>query len=105
MPRVPQLPPERGPTLSQVLSEIWTFVFFSNDMSWAANTVWCYDYLLTLDREIKFFWNSRWSLNKALFFGYRYPPLLNTILDFLINLPLSWQNVSLCDSVALSNGS
>ena len=55
--------------------------------------VWCFDYLLTLDREIEYFWCSSWSLNKALFFGYRYPPLLYILINIFAILPWpSWQN-------------
>ena len=61
------------------------------ETSWAA--VWCYDYLLTLDREIQCFWGSKWSFNRVLFIGYRYPALANTGLDYLASLPWSsWQN-------------
>lgn len=55
--------------------------------------VWCYDYTLTVDREIRYFWGSKWSFNRVLFIGYRYPALVNTGIDFLANLPWSsWQN-------------
>lgn len=55
--------------------------------------VWCLDYLLTLDREIRYFWFSSWSFNKVLFFGYRYPPLLYIIINIFAIPPWpSWQN-------------
>ena len=55
--------------------------------------MWCFDYLLTLDREIRYFWCSSWSLNKALFFGYRYPPLLYILINILAIPPWpSWQD-------------
>ena len=56
--------------------------------------VWCYDYLLTLDREIAYIWRAKSSFNKILFIGYRYPVLINTILVFLTVIPWSWQNLS-----------
>ncbi|KAH9922474.1 uncharacterized protein B0H18DRAFT_1017678 [Fomitopsis serialis] len=74
--------PRQGP--SHQASLVKTYVFFSNDMTWAATTVWCYDYLLTLDKEARYFWYSKWSLNKVLFLGYRYPVLLNTVLNYWV---------------------
>ncbi|KZT67830.1 hypothetical protein DAEQUDRAFT_672388, partial [Daedalea quercina L-15889] len=50
-----------------------------------------YDYLLTLDREIKYFWKSRQSFGTILFYFYRYPALANTILEVLSRMGASWQ--------------
>ncbi|KZT65323.1 hypothetical protein DAEQUDRAFT_759451 [Daedalea quercina L-15889] len=69
------------------LSEVRAYVFFSNDMAWAAT-----------DKEIEYFWCTRWSLNRVLFVGYRYPALLNMVLEFLTNLTLSWQNYWRCET-------
>ncbi|OSX61039.1 hypothetical protein POSPLADRAFT_1047321 [Postia placenta MAD-698-R-SB12] len=41
--------------------------------------LYCYDYCLTFDREVKFFWGRRPSLAATLFFTFRYAALLNTI--------------------------
>ncbi|KZT63046.1 hypothetical protein DAEQUDRAFT_654937, partial [Daedalea quercina L-15889] len=55
-----------------------------------------YDYALNLDREIRYFWDLKWSLNKVLFFCYRYPVLVNTALTFLTTLTGSWQTHWVC---------
>ncbi|KAI0729823.1 hypothetical protein C8Q72DRAFT_289735 [Fomitopsis betulina] len=84
-------------TASEVFAEIQAYVFLSNDMTWAATTVWCFDYLLTLDREIQYFWYSSWSLNKFLFLGYRYPPLLYILINIFAIPPWpSWQGYHRC---------
>ncbi|KAI0729812.1 hypothetical protein C8Q72DRAFT_288967 [Fomitopsis betulina] len=74
------------------------YVFFSNDMTWAATTVWCFDYLLTIDKEIQYFWRSSWSLSKFLFLGYCYPPLLYILINIFATVPWpSWQGYHLCN--------
>ncbi|EPS98125.1 hypothetical protein FOMPIDRAFT_1086640, partial [Fomitopsis schrenkii] len=55
--------------------------------------IWCYDYVLTLDREIKYFWGEKWSLNRILFLGYRYPGMANTIIVVLTTIPWHWQTI------------
>ena len=61
--------------------------------------MWCFDYLLTFDREIQYFWRSSWSLNKVLFFGYRYPPLLYILINIFAIPPWpSWQNYHVSQS-------
>lgn len=62
---------------------------------------WCYDYLLTLDQEVQCFWQVRWSLNRALFLGYRYPGLVNTALVLLTTLTFLWQNVVVSTSTCV----
>lgn len=49
-----------------------------------------YDYFLTLDREIKFIWKAEQSLATILFYFYRYPGLLNFIIELLGRM--SWHN-------------
>ncbi|PCH40202.1 hypothetical protein WOLCODRAFT_68308, partial [Wolfiporia cocos MD-104 SS10] len=72
------------------------------------SAVSCYDYLLTLDREIKFIWKVGLSFTTIFFYSYRYPILLNAILEILGRVMWSWQNVpdsprTVC--IALAQGS
>ncbi|PCH40194.1 hypothetical protein WOLCODRAFT_67179, partial [Wolfiporia cocos MD-104 SS10] len=53
----------------------------------------CYDYLLTLDREIKFIWKADLSFATVLFYSSRYPIVFNAILEILIRVAWDWQNV------------
>ncbi|EPS94795.1 hypothetical protein FOMPIDRAFT_58748, partial [Fomitopsis schrenkii] len=53
--------------------------------------LYVYDYLLTLDREIKYFWKSKQSFGTILFYFYRYPALANTVLEVLSRMRASWQ--------------
>ncbi|PFH47954.1 hypothetical protein AMATHDRAFT_150896, partial [Amanita thiersii Skay4041] len=39
-----------------------------------------FDYLLTLDLEIKYVWKSRWSIIKFLYLVMRYMPFLSVIV-------------------------
>ena len=64
--------------------------------------VWWYDYALNLDREIRYFWGLKWSLNKVLFFSYRYPLPMNTALTFLTTLTGSWQSHLVCLHIQFS---
>ncbi|PCH40204.1 hypothetical protein WOLCODRAFT_68561, partial [Wolfiporia cocos MD-104 SS10] len=52
----------------------------------------CYDYLLTLDREIKFIWKADLSFATFLFYSYRYPILLNAVLEILGRVTWGWQS-------------
>ncbi|KAF9812171.1 hypothetical protein IEO21_06347 [Rhodonia placenta] len=60
-------------------SSVTPALFFENYMLLAATSLYCYDYCLTFDREVKFFWGRRPSLAATLFFTFRYAALLNTI--------------------------
>ncbi|PCH39346.1 hypothetical protein WOLCODRAFT_129172 [Wolfiporia cocos MD-104 SS10] len=53
----------------------------------------CYDYFLTLDREIKFIWKADLSFATLLFYSCRYPILLNALLEVLGRVTWGWQNV------------
>lgn len=51
-----------------------------------------YDFFLTLDREIKFVWKAEQSLATILFYFYRYPGLLNLIIELSGRMSLhNWQ--------------
>ncbi|KZT04436.1 uncharacterized protein LAESUDRAFT_657844, partial [Laetiporus sulphureus 93-53] len=50
----------------------------------------CYDYILTLDREIKFIWKADLSLATSLFYAFRYAALSNTIIVLLICSFCDW---------------
>lgn len=63
---------------TQIIS-VTPALFFENYMLLAATSLYCYDYCLTFDREVKFFWGRRPSLAATLFFTFRYAALLNTI--------------------------
>lgn len=65
-------------------------------MYFAATTLYCYDYLLTFDREVKYFWRGGMSLATALFFAYRYAGLLNTIPELLGLIPGPWLSQQSC---------
>ncbi|KAI0729799.1 hypothetical protein C8Q72DRAFT_826435 [Fomitopsis betulina] len=88
-----QVPLLEGETVDMVMQLIQWHYFFSNDMTWAATVIWCYDYVLVLDREIENVWYAAWSLNKALYFGYRYPGLVSAVIVCLTTPALSWQTV------------
>ncbi|PCH39343.1 hypothetical protein WOLCODRAFT_85389, partial [Wolfiporia cocos MD-104 SS10] len=53
----------------------------------------CYDYFLTLDREIKFIWKADLSFATLLFYLCRYPILSNALLEVLGRVTWGWQNV------------
>ncbi|KZT67831.1 hypothetical protein DAEQUDRAFT_739089 [Daedalea quercina L-15889] len=61
----------------------------------AATTLYVYDYLLMLDREIKYFWKALPSFGTILFYFYRYPALANTILEVLSRMGASWQTAKM----------
>ncbi|EPT03615.1 hypothetical protein FOMPIDRAFT_1115738, partial [Fomitopsis schrenkii] len=52
----------------------------------------CYDYCLTLSREVHYVWNKRLSFISTLFYLFRYSVLLSVGPVMLITRPpLSWQ--------------
>ncbi|KZT07009.1 uncharacterized protein LAESUDRAFT_652332, partial [Laetiporus sulphureus 93-53] len=54
----------------------------------------CYDYILTLDREIKFIWKADLSLATSLYYASRYAALSNTIIVLLTRIAwTSWQTI------------
>ena len=60
----------------------------------------CYEYFLTVEDEIKFFWGRKISSVKVLFLFNRYFPLLANILVMVHNFALLPQKV--CTSTSLS---
>ncbi|KAI0765602.1 hypothetical protein BD413DRAFT_615516 [Trametes elegans] len=55
----------------------------------AAASLLAYEYMITLDQEIKLFWMAPFTGATALFFFVRYSTILYDILDLLIWAPLS----------------
>lgn len=53
----------------------------------------CYDWFLTLDREVESIWKTEQSLVTILFYGIRYPAILNTVIELLTRISWpSWQS-------------
>ncbi|KZT06994.1 uncharacterized protein LAESUDRAFT_652070, partial [Laetiporus sulphureus 93-53] len=52
-----------------------------------------YDYILTLDREIKFIWKADLSLATSLYYAFRYVALSNTLIELLKGIV--WQSMQL----------
>ncbi|KAF9812167.1 hypothetical protein IEO21_06343 [Rhodonia placenta] len=53
----------------------------------------CYDYALTLDREVAYMWRSKQSFATLLFYTCRYSAILNTALELLTRMAWpSWQS-------------
>jgi len=50
----------------------------------ACASLWAYDLLLTLDREVYFVWGSKLTAGKILFFLNRYSPILDSTLTIYI---------------------
>ncbi|KAJ7456934.1 hypothetical protein FB451DRAFT_1183462 [Mycena latifolia] len=72
--------------MSASASEIETTVFnlfLTREFQCAATALMVYDYLLTLDREITFFWYyaGRWTVPRILFFVNRYFALFAICLN------------------------
>ena len=63
--------------------------------------LYVYDYLLTLDREIKYFWKAQQSFGTILFYFYRYPALANTIFEVLSRMSASWQTARVSQVIDL----
>ncbi|KAI0729807.1 hypothetical protein C8Q72DRAFT_777325 [Fomitopsis betulina] len=64
----------------------------------------CYDYCLTLGREVDLIWRGRLSLASVLFYVLRYSALLDTVLVMLgyLSWP-SWQTTHVRYSLCLWN--
>ncbi|KAH9926789.1 uncharacterized protein B0H18DRAFT_1005588 [Fomitopsis serialis] len=73
------------------------FVGLVNYMYFSATALYVYDYLLTLDREVRYFWGAQPSFYTILFYFYRYPALANTVLEVLSRIDAPWQTVKLRD--------
>ncbi|KAH9942061.1 hypothetical protein B0H21DRAFT_696489, partial [Amylocystis lapponica] len=51
--------------------------------------LFCYDYCLTFDREVEYFWKARLTPTALLFFVMRYIGLFNTIF-VLLESNITW---------------
>ena len=53
-----------------------------------------YDYILTFDRELRFVWACKQSLGTILFYGFRYPAMINIVLVSLARTTApDWQSL------------
>ncbi|PCH35307.1 hypothetical protein WOLCODRAFT_79634, partial [Wolfiporia cocos MD-104 SS10] len=52
--------------------------------------VCAYDWFLTLDREIRYVWRAKLSFPTLLYYGCRYPALVNLVLQLLTRA--AWRN-------------
>ncbi|EPT00601.1 hypothetical protein FOMPIDRAFT_101146 [Fomitopsis schrenkii] len=69
------------------------YYYFENSLYWTATTLCCYDWCLTFDREVESIWKTEQSLVTILFYGFRYPALLNTVIELLSRMSWpSWQS-------------
>ncbi|TFY58320.1 hypothetical protein EVJ58_g6490 [Rhodofomes roseus] len=69
------------------------YYYFENFLYFSATTLCCYDWCLTLGREIDLIWKSEQSLVTILFYGLRYPAVLNTVIELLSRITWrSWQS-------------
>ncbi|KAH9922458.1 uncharacterized protein B0H18DRAFT_879372, partial [Fomitopsis serialis] len=50
----------------------------------------CYDWMLTFGHEVDLIWKSKQSPVTILFYGIRYPALLNTVIEMLSRI--SWRS-------------
>lgn len=76
------------------------YLGLENYLYFSATTLCWYDYFLTLDREIKFIWKAEQSLATILFYFYRYPGLLNFIIELLGRMSWhNWQTDARCGAV------
>ncbi|THH13786.1 hypothetical protein EW146_g6478 [Bondarzewia mesenterica] len=66
-----------------------------------AITVLVYDYLLTFRYEVKYMWNSKWSIIKALFFMTRYPVFVDTICAIYRETDFSDEYLAILNSSTL----
>ncbi|KAI0729821.1 hypothetical protein C8Q72DRAFT_883918 [Fomitopsis betulina] len=73
------------------------YYYFENSLYWSATTLCCYDWFLTLDREVESIWKTEQSLVTILFYGIRYPAILNTVIELLTRISWpSWQSNFRC---------
>lgn len=68
-----------------------------------AVSILVYDYLLTLQYEVKYMWTAKWTLAKVLFFLTRYPVFVDTFCAIYLQLG---RNLSgeFCHNLYTSNG-
>ncbi|PFH46792.1 hypothetical protein AMATHDRAFT_153814, partial [Amanita thiersii Skay4041] len=53
-----------------------------------------FDYLLTLDLELRFIWHSRWSIIKVLFLLARYSPFIDMSVAFICTFRVTSFSIS-----------
>ncbi|EED85644.1 predicted protein [Postia placenta Mad-698-R] len=71
--------------------------YVENCLYFAATSLCCYDYCLTLQQEIDFIWSGRLTFANILFYCFRYPAILNTIFVVLGYVPWpGWQTSRSC---------
>lgn len=61
--------------------------------------MYCYDYCLTFDREIKYFWKTPITLPASLFFSFKYSMLLCTIPELLLLSQGTWLTEESCSGI------
>ncbi|KZT04437.1 uncharacterized protein LAESUDRAFT_727911 [Laetiporus sulphureus 93-53] len=72
---------------------VQVFLEFENYFFFSVTALCCYDYVLTLDREIKFIWKTELSFATSLYYAFRYSALFNTIMVLLTRIAWpSWQS-------------
>ncbi|KAI0640668.1 hypothetical protein C8Q79DRAFT_1014895 [Trametes meyenii] len=65
--------------------DLYGNIFSENCFQYTLPTLLAYDYLITLNQEVKLFWRRRFNVGSALFFVTRYFVLLNYVI--LGNIP------------------
>jgi len=80
------------------VATVWVhiYLYFENYSYFSATALYCYDYFLTLDREVKYVWQARRSFANILFYSYRYSAFLNTALELLTRIAWPWQSTWSC---------
>ncbi|KAM5541383.1 hypothetical protein V8D89_004937 [Ganoderma adspersum] len=71
------------------LSAEYYSLFLSNYCSIASSVVLIYEYFLTIDEEVKYFWKRKFTGASAVFFLNRYIPLTSNLLAFTGFAPMS----------------
>lgn len=83
-------------------AKLWVqvYLYFENYSYFSATALCCYDYALTLDREVAYMWRSKQSFATLLFYTCRYSAILNTALELLTRMAWpSWQSDKSCGYV------
>ncbi|EED85643.1 predicted protein [Postia placenta Mad-698-R] len=84
---------------------VQVYLYFENYSYFSATALCCYDYALTLDREVKYMWRSKQSFATLLFYTCRYSAILNTALELLTRMAWpSWQSDKLRIRSTFTNG-
>ncbi|KZT06992.1 uncharacterized protein LAESUDRAFT_758804 [Laetiporus sulphureus 93-53] len=72
------------------LTYVEVYLVFKNHFFFTVTVLCCYDYILTLDREIKFIWKADLSFATSLYYAFRYAALCNTIMYVLLMDTTLW---------------